>query len=407
MRLVVGMLAVVLGSSIAAAEDGAPTQVEAKDEATSPAPARQRVPIRVVRIMPETNQALLYDRSGGGTHLLVTVGEKVEGYTVEAIDEDEVTLAANGQQIVLTAPDRPWRRHGGESRSAERSMAERPRAARGGEPAPADPYGGPADPYATPGGGASSGGAPSNNSGGVPGGGVPSGGVPNGVPSGGVPSGSVPSGSVPGPADPYAAEVREVKAPSWLDPTLPMPTARPVTTTALPPVPAPSSTMTAPAPAPAAPGSASPALVPTTTSAPAPAAAAPAPVATAAAAPAPVATAPAPAAAAPAAAALAPAAAAVLSRREVDAALADFGALSVAFRASFTPAGVQIDAVLDGSLFAKAGLRAGDVIASVDGKPLRSLDDVAALYARAGALRAVTAQVVRGGKPLTLRAVIQ
>jgi serine protease DegQ len=97
----------------------------------------------------------------------------------------------------------------------------------------------------------------------------------------------------------------------------------------------------------------------------------------------------------------------VLARREVDAALADFGALAAAFRASFTPAGVRVDSVQDGSLFAKAGLRAGDVIASVEGRPLRSLDDVAALYARAGSLRTVTAQVVRGGKPLTLRVVVQ
>jgi len=97
----------------------------------------------------------------------------------------------------------------------------------------------------------------------------------------------------------------------------------------------------------------------------------------------------------------------MLSRREVDAALADFGALAVAFRASFTPAGAQVDAILEGSLFSKAGLRAGDLITSVEGRPLRSLDDVAALYARAGSLRTVTAQVVRGGKPLTLRAVIQ
>jgi S1-C subfamily serine protease len=97
----------------------------------------------------------------------------------------------------------------------------------------------------------------------------------------------------------------------------------------------------------------------------------------------------------------------VLSRREVDAALGNFGALAVAFRASFTPAGVQVESVLDGSLFAKAGLRAGDLITSVEGRPLRSLDDVAALYARAGALRTVTAQVVRAGKPLTLHATIQ
>jgi S1-C subfamily serine protease len=97
----------------------------------------------------------------------------------------------------------------------------------------------------------------------------------------------------------------------------------------------------------------------------------------------------------------------VLARREVEAALADFGAVAAAFHATFTPAGVNVAAVLDGSLFAKVGLRAGDVIAAVDGRPLRSLDDVAALYARAGALRAITAQVIRGGQPVMLRAVIQ
>ncbi len=57
----------------------------------------------------------------------------------------------------------------------------------------------------------------------------------------------------------------------------------------------------------------------------------------------------------------------MLARREVDAALADFGAMAAAFRASFTPAGVKVEAVVDGSLFAKAGLRAGDVIATVEG----------------------------------------
>lgn len=356
MRLVVGMLAVVLASPIAAAEDGAPARVETKAEAASPAPARQKVPVRVVRILPETNQALLFDRSGGGTHLLVMVGEKVGGYTVEAIDEDEVTLSANGQQIVLAAPERPWRRRGGEGRpAAERLAEERPAAAHGGAPAPTDPYGGAAE----PGQAAGSGGAASSSRGAM------------------------------GPADPYADEIREVKAPSWLDPTSPMPTARPVTAMATPPSPAPSSTMAPTAPAP------SPTMPPPVSTTTAPAAAAPAAAPAAAA----------PAAAAPAAAA--PSADAVLSRREVDAALADFGTLSVALRASFTPAGVKIDAVLDGSLFAKAGLRAGDVVATVDGKPLRSLDDVAALYARAGSLRAVTAQVVRGGKPLSLRAIIQ
>jgi membrane-associated protease RseP (regulator of RpoE activity) len=140
-----------------------------------------------------------------------------------------------------------------------------------------------------------------------------------------------------------------------------------------------------------------------------PSAPAPAPVVIGPSAPAPVVTGPSPVVTPPAMIGPSPGPAAdpVLARREVDAALADFGALAVGFQAAFTPAGVKVESVLAGSLFAKAGLRAGDVIESVDGRPLRSLDDVAALYARAQALRVVTAQVVRGGKPVALRVTIQ
>ncbi len=60
-----------------------------------------------------------------------------------------------------------------------------------------------------------------------------------------------------------------------------------------------------------------------------------------------------------------------------------------------------------GSVFAKAGLVAGDLVTSVDGKPLRSLDDAADLYARASKARSMNAQLVRGGKPVALRVAIQ
>ena len=68
---------------------------------------------------------------------------------------------------------------------------------------------------------------------------------------------------------------------------------------------------------------------------------------------------------------------------------------------------MRVDSVAAGSLFAKAGLRPGDVVASVDGHALHSLDDAADLYARAGRARSVTAQVVRAGKPVTLHVSIQ
>ena len=362
MRLVVGTLAVLLSSSLAFAEDAAPVRVESVEARPEDASARARakVPVRVVRILRETNQALLFDRTAGGTYLLVAVGEKVAGYTVEAIDEDEVTLSVNDRQIVLAAPDQSWRRRRGGRGDDARDAARPVR----GEPAPADPYGAvagekaPVDPYGKPEGKA--------------------------------------------PVDPYAEEIREVKAPaaetvrSTSGAGAGGPTPGPVVTMIAPSTPPPSVTtpsVTLPSPSVTTP---MPSVIGPSPSVPPPSVPTPSVPA--------IAPAPAPAMIGPSPA---PAADPVLARREVDAALADFGALAGAFRASFTPTGVKVDSILDGSLFAKAGLRAGDVIASVDGRPLRSLDDVAALYARAQTLRVVTAQVVRGGKPLALRVTIQ
>ena len=97
----------------------------------------------------------------------------------------------------------------------------------------------------------------------------------------------------------------------------------------------------------------------------------------------------------------------VLSRSEVDGALADFARLATAVRGSFTASGLAVDAVNEGSIFARAGLRAGDVVTVVDGAPLRSLDAAANLYARASTTKAFTAQIVRGGSPMTLHVAIQ
>jgi len=372
MRVAVGLLAALLAPSIALAEDAAPVRVAVKTtEAPSPTPApaapRQKVPVRVVKVLRDTNQALLFDRSVG-THVLVTVGQKIGIYTVETIDDDEVTLSASGQEVVLAAPDRPWRRRGGEARG----QIEKLRSPRGGEaPAPADPYtsGELVNPYQAPSAGAPGPADPYQ----APSAGAPGPADPYQAPSAGAPGPAdpyqAPSAGAPGPADPYSEEIREVKAPSWIRPDSPAPRSVQAPAAPAPAAPAP---VAAPALAPAVPAPAAPAITPAPAAPAAPAGADP-----------------------------------VLARREVDAALADFGALATAFHASFTPAGVQVDAVSDGSLFAKAGLRAGDVIAAVDGKPLRSLNDVAALYARAGSLRAVTAQVVRNGKPLTLRVIVQ
>ena len=97
----------------------------------------------------------------------------------------------------------------------------------------------------------------------------------------------------------------------------------------------------------------------------------------------------------------------VLSRAEVDTALADFAQLTAAARGKFSPAGVVLDEVTDGSIFQRAGLQAGDVITAVDGVRLRSLDDAANLYARASTARALTAQVIRAGAAVTLHVAIE
>jgi membrane-associated protease RseP (regulator of RpoE activity) len=105
--------------------------------------------------------------------------------------------------------------------------------------------------------------------------------------------------------------------------------------------------------------------------------------------------------------AAAPPGAIVLSHGALDGALADFAALASAIHGSFSAAGLAVDQVADGTIFQRAGLRAGDLVTAVDGVRLRSLDDAAVLYARAPTANAITAQIVRDGKPMTLHVVIR
>jgi S1-C subfamily serine protease len=97
----------------------------------------------------------------------------------------------------------------------------------------------------------------------------------------------------------------------------------------------------------------------------------------------------------------------VIARRDLDAALADFGTLTRSLRGSFLPNGARLEQVARGSVFAKAGLRAGDVVTAVDGRPVRSIDDAAELYVRASTTRATNVQILRAGKPITLKVQIR
>lgn len=341
MRLVVGLFAMFLTASVARAD-------EAKDPDPKPETPRVKVGLRVVKLLPESHQALLFDKQRG-THVLAEVGGRIDGYIVTDIDEDEVTLAGeNGKEVVLAAPE-----------PGSRSQPRRTEAARTAKPvktAPQDPYAeaaaadAPADPY------------------------------------GEAPVRSVPAPTVIAPGDggvrvATAGERSDElppppNAPAWVAPA--GPTASPVIGVAQP--------AKKPVRAAAPVASFDPPGTPAGPRAPAVAPAEP------------------PVADAPAVPVLTPT---VLSRSELNVALGDFNKLAGMIRGSFTPNGARLEIVAQGSVFAKAGLRPGDIVTAVDGKPLRSIDDAAELYVRASATRAANIQLIRAGEPMALRVLIQ
>jgi len=513
MRLVVGVLALTLFASVVRAQDS--TALEPAHPALE-AP-RGKVPLRVVRVMSESHQALLYDRSRS-THVLAEVGTKVDGYTVESIEDDEVTLSAGGRQVVLVAPARGANRRATERDEPAlhvRSAAAVRQPDSTAEPGPLDPYGEPPIRVASAAGAAGAshatraiepgeGGvrvaaAPGATARAIAGSGTEGAGATaqtrvRVVEAPGVNAGATADG---GGADSQDA-VRSVEAPGATgtrstEMATPAPSgdlaprgadgtsfspasgAQPVTAiggvitgpagTAPPTATTADAAVTSTRAAPLTAAATSSAASSTATMPPAPAAAsvggAPSRATTAtvavpagaseheraadqrtldARALADVMTTGAPvrSARAPAPAVLPIAAsgtsatptpsdirtvsagagdirrvsaanpgATVLSRAEVDTALADFAQLTAAARGKFSPAGVVLDEVTDGSIFQRAGLQAGDVITAVDGVRLRSLDDAANLYARASTARALTAQVIRAGAAVTLHVAIE
>ncbi len=334
MRLVVGLVALTLTASVALADDANPPEAR-------PEPLRSRVGLRVVRVLPESQQALLYDRHRG-THVLVEAGAAINGYRVLEVGDDEVVLSAEGREVVLAAPDPTWHR-GHEVKSPQ--VAKR-------DSAPADPYGaptqleGPLDPY-----GASAPGPTATLAPSMPGDPYAS-------------SPSDPYAAAETPADPYAdtAPAPAIRSASVLPGS-----TRAVATTAAPK-------------AARSDASANDFANVMTGSLATPDTAPPQP---------------------------APAAAIAISRKDVNAALSDFGRLTRSVRGTFTGAGARIDRVAPGSVFAKAGLVQGDVVTAVDGQPVLSIDDAADLYLRAPSMRTAKVDLVRGGAQMTIDVVIQ
>lgn len=390
MRLVVGLLALTLSGSLALADEA-----KAPEPQPEPAPAAVIAPkakagLRVVRILPESNQALLFDKNRG-THVLAEVGSTIGGYTVDAIDEDEVTLSANGKELVLGAPPA---RGGWRSLREERAEKAAPKAeaALKAEPAIVDPY---ADAI----------------------------GVAGAAGSAIGPYANAADGSAP--EDPYAEpKIREVTAPSPIvagdggvrvvdagapsdpyDATAPLESLDARHAPLLPTAPIVDAIPAPQAKHKADPSWMSPDAPAVTAAVTSPDAAAKSPPDAQAANSAEMPADPYAAgeAAAPAAPVITPT---VLSRSELNVALADFGKLTNLLRGSFTAQGARLDVVGEGSVFAKAGLRSGDIVTAVDNTPLRSIDDAADLYVRASATRAANISVLRAGKPLTLRVLI-
>jgi hypothetical protein len=93
-----------------------------------------------------------------------------------------------------------------------------------------------------------------------------------------------------------------------------------------------------------------------------------------------------------------------LSRRELDAALADFSAL--ARQMNIEPVeggGIRVVEIERGSFVARLGIERGDVIKRVAGHSIDTVDEAAAAYAALARAKQVLVELERGGAPLRLR----
>jgi len=102
----------------------------------------------------------------------------------------------------------------------------------------------------------------------------------------------------------------------------------------------------------------------------------------------------------------------VLSREVVRENLEDLPALLMLARAELhykqgKPEGFQLSQIQQGSIITSAGFQDGDVIQSVNGMGVRSLDDAIALYQKLGDSDSFKISILRGNKPQTLHVKIK
>ena len=97
----------------------------------------------------------------------------------------------------------------------------------------------------------------------------------------------------------------------------------------------------------------------------------------------------------------------LIPRADLDRALGDFAALSQDVQVAQQPeGGFRLAAVRPGSFFDRIGLRANDVVLRVDGRPINGIDDASAAYAWLRVTNKFSVEVLREGRPVTLRYVI-
>ena len=92
-----------------------------------------------------------------------------------------------------------------------------------------------------------------------------------------------------------------------------------------------------------------------------------------------------------------------VERREIDAAMADFQSLGTEVQVELTRVGVNVIAVAPTSLPYRMGLRAGDVILAVDGLPIASMNDAAAIYAHLLEAQDTIVTIKRGDRLIRMR----
>jgi len=347
MSRLAGILLVVLTATSFAAPPSTPKEAKTEDVATAKS---SKFPLRVVKVLTDSDQALLFDKTRG-RHVLVEVGESVGDYIISSIEEDEVTVTGKDipVEVVLAVPEtrkqrqalRKAAKDAKDAAEAEKGTAHEATPVAATDAAPSDPYGdaeprelsadddetpAPAEPLirATPWGDEKVGSKTDGNK-----------------------STTSPFANMDANAAKPTEDVANAGKPVEAKPAKSAKAATPVPAETTPPV------TTPPVTTPAVEG-------PTK-----------------------------------------------ISKKEVAAALNDFGKLATAIDGSFGATGLTLNKVLAGSVFAKAGLLAGDVVTSVNNKPLRTIDDAADLYARAGGMKSATVQLVRAGKPQTIRISIQ